>query len=39
MAYRLFNATTHTLAGKAMEQNDLTPRLYKLIDEVIPSIQ
>lgn len=37
-AWRLFNATTYALTGKVVEQNDLTPRLHKLIDTVIPVI-
>lgn len=38
-AWRLFNATTYALTGKVVEQNDLTPRLHKIIDGVIPMIQ
>lgn len=33
-AWRLFNATTHALTGKVVENNDLTPRLHKIIDGV-----
>jgi hypothetical protein len=31
-AWRLFNATTFALTGKVVENNDLTPRLHKIID-------
>ncbi|WP_457936069.1 DUF932 domain-containing protein [Mesorhizobium sp. 10J20-29] len=31
-AWRLFNATTCALAGKVVENSDLTPRLHKIID-------
>lgn len=34
-AWRMFNATTHALTGRVMEQNDLTPRLHQLVDEAI----
>jgi hypothetical protein len=33
-AWRLFNAATHALTGKAVEQSDLTPRLHRVIDGV-----
>jgi hypothetical protein len=31
-AWRLFNATTYALAGKVVENSDLTPRLHRIID-------
>ena len=31
-AWRLFNATTYALAGKVVENSDLTPRLHTIID-------
>lgn len=33
-AWRLFNATTYALEGKVIEQNDVTPKLHKIIDGV-----
>lgn len=33
-AWRLFNATTHALAGRIIENADLTPRLHTIIDGV-----
>ncbi|MEO7221673.1 MAG: hypothetical protein ABIY37_04305, partial [Devosia sp.] len=33
-AWRLFNATTYVLAGKLVENSDLTPRLHSIIDAV-----
>lgn len=33
-AWRLFNATTYVLAGKLVENSDLTPRLHRIIDGV-----
>ncbi len=33
-AWRLFNATTFALAGKIVENSDLTPRLHTIIDGV-----
>ena len=33
-AWRLFNATTSALAGKVVENADLTPRLHRIIDGV-----
>ncbi len=33
-AWRLFNATTFALAGKVVENSDLTPRLHTIIDGV-----
>ena len=37
-AWRLFNATTHALTGKVVEQSDLTPRLHKIIDGVCHAV-
>lgn len=33
-AWRLFNATTYALAGRIVENSDLTPRLHTIIDGV-----
>jgi hypothetical protein len=33
-AWRLFNAATFALAGKVVEQADVTPRLHKIVDAV-----
>ena len=33
-AWRLFNVTTHVLAGRLVENSDLTPRLHTIIDGV-----
>lgn len=33
-AWRLFNAATYALTGKVVENNDITPKLHKIIDGV-----
>lgn len=33
-AWRLFNATTHSLAGRIVENSEATPRLHRIIDGV-----
>lgn len=38
-AWRLFNAAIFALAGKVVEQSDITPRLHKIIDGVCTTIQ
>jgi hypothetical protein len=38
-AWRLFNAATFALAGRVVENNDLTPRLHKIIDGVCQRLQ
>jgi hypothetical protein len=38
-AWRLFNATTFALAGRVVENNDITPRLHQIIDGVCERVQ
>jgi len=37
-AWRLFNAATCALTGRVVENNDVTPRLHKIIDGVCATV-
>lgn len=38
-AWRLFNATTYVLAGRLVENSDLTPRLHRIIDGICERVE